>query len=165
MRLTKFLCGLTAMALTALAFPATAQVLQANPGYVANSMFDGVADLSNTSYTNATTTATILTGTGITVPATSFDPAKQLYTACFTADVTKATSTTGSITVAVGGVPIAASARYASSAAGRTSISGCYSWVRSSAAAQVVSLYAVSADTASFAVQNAQLRLERRIFN
>jgi hypothetical protein len=159
--------ALALAALTSFALPsiASAQVLQAGVNYIPNETFDGVANLSNTSYTNATTTPTILTGATLTIPATVFDYTKELYTACWTADVTKSTATTGSVGVAIGGTVIAASYRYSASSAGRNAIGGCYSWVRTAATAQVIALYAVSADTNSFAVQNAQIKVQRTIFN
>ena len=144
---------------------ATAQTIYPGVRYAPNEVFEGLSALSNTSYTNATTTATTLTGTDIIVPATSFDPAKRLLTACISADVTKSTGGTGQIGVAVDGVLQASSLRYSSSAAGRNTIAGCFSWVRTTANAFTVTLQGVSSDTNSFAVQNAQMILVQRSFN
>jgi hypothetical protein len=151
------LMGLLALAACAISAPATAQVIATNPGYIPNQAFEGVANLSNTAYTNATTTATILPGTALTVPATQFDPAGRLIQVCYSADVTKATSGTGAVGVAQDGVPIVASYRFSGFNGGRSVVANCYAFFRASQAATVISLYAVSSDTASFAVQNAQM--------
>lgn len=158
---------LAASALAMLAMPsaASAQTLYARAGYAPNELYEGSAALSNTSYTNATTTATILTGTDLIVPATNFDISKRLLTACWSADVTKSTATTGNIGVYVDGVVLTGSQRYSSSASARNTIGSCFSWVRTTASAFTVALYAVSADTNSFAVQNAQVILVQRQFN
>jgi hypothetical protein len=108
-----------------------------------------------TPYTNATTTPSIVTGMTVTLPATVRP--YQLQTICvrWSADATKATSTTGSIGIGFNTVVDATSYRFTSSAAGRNSINGSTCFARPSAAAIVVSLYGVSGDTAALTVNNA----------
>lgn len=131
-----------------------------NIDYVPNVRLDGINALTS-AYANATTTATDLVGTEVTLPATRADFTKQYIRVCWSADATKSTSTTGAVGVYVNGALQAASQRYIASAAGRGAIGGCFTVQRSSAVSQVVKLQGVSGDTASFAVTTAQISVER----
>jgi hypothetical protein len=159
MRLIRsFLALLTAISL--ITGPAMATVVVAGPGtaYAPNIFFVGANDLTS-AYTNATTSATDLTGTSIVVSATKKRYDLQYFQVCWTADATKSTSTTGSVGVYVNGALAAGSTRFIASAAGRGTIGGCYVVARSSAAAQTIALQGVSADTASFAVTTASIQV------
>lgn len=120
-----------------------------------------VVDLSTT-YTNATTTPTIISSasgtTAVSIPATLGDYAKQYFRICYSVDATKATGTTGSVLIFANAATIAASKRFLSSTLEGT-ISGCYTVARSSAAAQTISLYGVSADTSIFTVSAAYIEV------
>ena len=56
-------------------------------------------DDATAGYTNATTSYTDITGVSFSVPATLKQYSKQYIRVCYSADVTKATSTTGTIAV------------------------------------------------------------------
>lgn len=121
-----------------------------------------VLDLS-TAYTNATTTPTIIASasgtTAVTVPATLRNFALQYIRVCYSVDVTKATATTAAVQVFVNGAANADSKRYLSTGAGRGTISGCFSTVRTANTAQTVSLYGVSGDTNTMTVNAAYLEV------
>lgn len=154
----------TALAATfALAFaPATAADVVTAGSRNPTVLFSAV-DSSTADYTNATTSASDLTGVTITVPATRYSIAKQFYRACLYADVTKGTATSGTLTINVNGSDVAATARQIQSAAGRGSISVCHVAARPTASAFVVKVRGVSADTNTFTVHNSQFAVE--VFN
>lgn len=117
------------------------------------------ATAATAGYTNATTSYTDITGASVTVPATRGDPSLQYFRVCYWADVTKATSTTGTIQVVANGAAITASRRTVASAAGQTSVSECYTVARASAASSTIKLQAVSGDTATFTIANLQMEV------
>jgi hypothetical protein len=131
-----------------------------HPGaaYIPNNMVVCVAD-ATAGYTNATTSATDITGATCALPAYDGDYSKQYIEVCFNADVTKATATTGAIGVYVNGALVTASKRFTTSAAGQADLAGCYAAQRASGAAQTVKLQGVSGDTNTFTVSNAQMRV------
>lgn len=116
-------------------------------------------DAATAGYTNATTSYTAITGASVSVPATFGNYTNEYLRVCYWADVTKATSTTGTIQVNANGAAITASRRTVASAAGQTTLSNCYTVARASAAAQTVTLEAVSGDTATFTVANLQMEV------
>lgn len=108
-------------------------------------------------YSNATTSYTAIPGASVTIPVTNKAWAgKQFIEACYWADATKATSTTGTIQVVANGAAIPASRRSIASSAGQNNISLCYRVARASGLAQTVSLQGVSGDTAAFTIANLQ---------
>jgi hypothetical protein len=123
--------------------------------YIPNNMVVCVSD-ATAGYTNSTATPSDITGATCAVPAYDGDYSKQYIETCFNADVTKATATNGAIGVFVNGALVTASKRFATSAAGQSDLSGCYTVARSSGAAQTVKLQGVSADTNLFTVANCQ---------
>lgn len=108
-------------------------------------------------YSNSTVTPTDVTDLTVTLPATTVPIARQYIETCFSADVTKATSTSGSLTVNISGSDVAASARQVQSASGRTTMASCFTVARATAASVIVKLRGVSGDTALFTVHNAQM--------
>lgn len=119
------------------------------------------------SYTNSTTSATDIAAATITVPATrkalvgttaSPTGKSQYIKACYTADAGKATATTGTITLLIGGVSYAAAAR--TIGVTRASLTACAIVARSAATATIVKLQGVSGDTNAFTVYNAALTVE-----
>lgn len=116
-------------------------------------------DTATAGYTNATTSYTTVTGISFSVPATRYNYTTEYLRVCYWADVTKATSTTGTIQVNANGAAITASRRTVNFGAGQTALSNCYTVARASAAAQTVTLEAVSGDTATFTIANLQAEL------
>ena len=80
----------------------------------------------------------------------------------WSADVSKATATTGSCAIFVNGAIVANTERFSASAAGRNSIDGIIDVALTSAASQVVKLQCRSGDTNVFTVNNASLWVEER---
>lgn len=123
-------------------------------------------------YTNATTSATDIAAATVTVPSTRYpitgtsassSGVAQYVKACYTADATKATATTGTITLLVDGVSYAAAAR--SIGVMRGTLAACAYVARPVATALVVKLQGVSGDTNTFTVHNAQLSVEVLYFS
>lgn len=116
-----------------------------------------------TAYTNATTTATIIASasgtTAVTVPATLRDYSKQYLRVCWRVVASKATSTTGTIYPFINGAAYTTASQAVTTAATNGNLSGCATVARSSAAAQTVSLYGVSGDTAVFTVSDAYIEV------
>lgn len=170
MRLFKGFIGALALAGCALAaspaFAAPTVITGPGLAYPVNLHLVGTVtgDLA-TPYTNATTTPSIVTGMTVAVPAT-LRP-YQLQTLCvrWSADATKATSTTGSIGIGLNAAVDATSYRYTASSAGRNALNGSYCVARPSAAAITVSLYGVSADSGVFTVNNAFLEVWNVVTN
>lgn len=164
MRLFKHMIAGLALACSVLAstpLMAAAVVITA-PGlaFVPNTYWMGsVTGDFSTPYTNSTTTPSALTGMSVVIPATKRSFGLQYVCARWSVDATKATSTTGSVTLAVNGAADANSTRYTASSAGRNTISGAYCVLRTSAAAQTVALNGVSADTAALTVNAAYLEV------
>lgn len=165
MKLIRNFLTLAACAVMALATPAlAADVTVDGPGltFPVNQYLVQArrADLG-TNYSNATTTATIVASasgtTAVSVPATTFDYTKQHIRVCYGVQATKATSTTGSVSVFVNGAVLASSTRTIGVVS--APISSCTTIVRSSAAAQTVSLYGVSGDTAAFTISAAYIEV------
>lgn len=111
-------------------------------------------------YTNATTSASDITGATITVPATKYAIDKQYYRACYWADAGKGTATNGTVQLFVNGSQVSAADRQVQSSAGRGVISICYVGARPTASSFIVKLRGVSGDTNTFTVYNAQLQVE-----
>lgn len=108
-------------------------------------------------YSNSTVTPTDVTDLTVTLPATTVPIARQFIETCWAADVTKATSTSGSLTVNISGSDVTASARQVQFGSGRTTMANCFVAPRATAAAVIVKLRGVSGDTALFTVHNAQM--------
>lgn len=168
----KIVSLLLALALTAMPTLAAAADLtldgpaltQRNLGYAPNVHLVQTrsVDLS-TAYTNATTSATLIASasgtTAIALPATNRDYSKQYIRACWRAVGSKATSTTGTITLYANGGLIAATNQTITTASLNNNVSGCHTVARSSAAAQTIGLWGVSGDTAVFTVSAAYLEV------
>ncbi len=154
------LLALASVALCGPAFAAATVISGPGLGYAPNLYYYGsvVGDFS-TPYTNSTTTPTTLTAMSVSVPATKRPFALQYICARWSVDATKATATTGSVTLVVNGAADANTTRYTASGAGRNTISGQYCVQRSSAALQTVSLQGVSADTNALTVNAAYLEV------
>lgn len=141
--------------------------------YLPATTFFAVAD-ATANYTNATTTASDITGASITIPksskpltgnSTGASATASAIRVCYYADAGKATATTGTITVLVNGVSVAGAARTINTAAVRGSLSACYVVARPVATSLVVKLQGVSADTNTFTVYNAELSAEVLYFS
>lgn len=162
MRLNRIRGALCALALTissTFAGPALAtDIYNTNGAYFPNVQLVA-ATAATAGYTNATTSYTDITGASVAIPATRGDYSLQYIRVCYWADVTKATSTSGSIRVYANGAGITASVRTVTSAAGQTTLNLCYTVARSSAAAQTVKLQGVSGDTATFTIANLQMEV------
>lgn len=126
----------------------------------------GVVNVTS-NYTNATTSASDVTGLTITVPKTIYaDLGKQFYRACLNVDAAKATATNGTLTLSVNGSDVTNSARQIQSAAGRGTISFCYVGARPTASSFIVKVRGVSGDTNTFTVYaGGQLQVETFAFN
>jgi hypothetical protein len=95
-----------------------APVFTPGAAYIPNNMVVCIAD-ATAGYTNATTSATDITGATCALPAYDGDYSKQYIEVCFNADVTKATATTGAIGVYVNGALVTASKRFTTRRPGR----------------------------------------------
>lgn len=119
-------------------------------------IFESTVD-ATAGYTNATTSYTDIAGATVSVPATNKAwSGKQFIEACYWADATKATATTGTIQLYVNGAAVTGSRRTIASSAGQNNISLCYRVARADANAQTVKLQGVSGDTNTFTVANLQ---------
>lgn len=124
-----------------------------------NILFYQVVDSG--AYSNSTVTPSDVTGLTVTIPATKVPISRQFIRACVYAAASKATSTTGTLTVNVSGSDIAASARSIASAAGAGTITTCHVVPRATEAAVIVKMRGVSADAAAFTVTaGAQFHVE-----
>ena len=144
------------------AVPASAfTTIVATKGFGPNVSSYGVADVT-TNYTNATTSASDVTGLSVTVPKTTYAVlGNQFYRACVWADVAKGTATNGTLTINVNGSDVTASAKQVQSAAGRSVISFCHVGARPTANSFVVKVRGVSGDTNTFTVYaGSQLQVE-----
>lgn len=113
--------------------------------------FASTVDVTS-NYTNATTTASDVTGLSITVPAAYYSSAGNFYRVCYWADAVKATATSGTLTVNVNGSDVANTARQTQSSAGRQSVNNCYVAARPTDSSFIVKLRGVSADTNALTV-------------
>lgn len=146
------LSALALMAVTLLApYQASAQAIVATRSSPENPIANGTVGVS-ADYTNATVTASDVTGLSITLPATQYSIANQFYRACYSVDALKATATSGTLTLNVNGSDVAVTARFVQFAGGREGHSLCYTAARPTAAAFIVKLRGVSADTNVFTV-------------
>lgn len=142
-----------------IAAPLSAATVVAGAG-AENSLFVQTVD-ATANYTNATTTASDVTGLSVSVPARPWVAlGAQYYRACVYADAGKGTATNGTLTVNVNGADVAASARQIQSAAGRGIINVCFTGARPTASAFTVKVRGVSGDTNTFTVYNAQMKVE-----
>lgn len=157
--------GLAAFAILACSGPMMAQAQTVAP---TGTRFVGVASATNPGQTFATTSYADLTGATLSVTPRAFPnqteapgtPARATYIVVdWSADVTKATATTGICALYANGAVIAASERYISSAASRGTIGGTYTVANSLNAAQTVKLQCKSGDTNVFTVNNAIMSL------
>lgn len=157
--------GLACLALMLTSSPAFADgiAMSRNAGTVIQF---GTVD-ATASYTNATTSATDIAAATLTIPATtrpivgtqaSATGKAQYIRACYTADVGKATTATGTITLLISGVSYAAAARTID--VGRGTLQACAYVARATKAAVIVKLQGVSGDTAVLTVYNANLTVE-----
>ena len=158
MRLTTMIRGLCLAAVAALAMPFAAQAQVGPYTYSPNVRFVAM-DVNSATYNNSTTGYTDVTGVSVALPATTAPFANQLLRVCYSADVTKATSTTGTIAVYANGAVIAASARTVG--VGQWTMAACYIVARADGAAQTIKLQAKSGDTAQFTVTNVQMEVWR----
>lgn len=160
MKLFRSIVALASLACLSLASPAALAAPVASPGgtYIPNQMVVCIAD-ATAGYTNSTVTPSDITGASCALPATNDNFSLQFIEVCFNADVTKSTATTGAIGVFVNGALVANSKRFATSAAGQSDLSGCFTAQRSSGAAQTVKLQGVSGDTNLFTVSNVQFKV------
>lgn len=143
-----------ALALVAASFaapPLSATTVIASAAAQESTLAFGVVNVTS-DYTNATTSATDVTGLSITVPATNYAIGAQFYRVCWTLDTLKATATTGNIVANVNGSDVTGSARYTATGAGRVSNANCFVGARPTASAFVVKLRGVSADTNALTV-------------
>lgn len=120
---------------------------------------------ATTGQTFATTSYADLVGASITVvpvrdnsqvDAGVPNATDRLYVS-WSADVSKATATTGECAIYVNGAVVAKTARFAASAAGRATIGGNLYVQPTNGVSQAVKLQCRSADTNIFSVANAQL--------
>jgi hypothetical protein len=161
-KLIKSIAGFCILACASVGMAAT---VIPTTNYIPNMKLDTVVTATG-GYTNATVTPTVIPGTSFTLGATQGDYTRQYFRVCYTADVTKSTSTTGAISIYLNGVNSGSTMdRYVASSAGRNSIGGCFTIARPSASAQTIALYGTSGDTASFAVTNAVVEYWRVILN
>lgn len=145
----------------ALSAPVAATTIVATKGFGPNVSSYGVVDVT-TNYTNATTSASDVTGLTVTVPKTIYGVlGNQFYRACVYADAGKATATSGTLTINVNGSDVTASAKQVQSAAGRSTVSFCHVGARPTLNSFIVKVRGVSADTNVFTVYaGSQLTVE-----
>lgn len=120
-------------------------------------------------YTNATTTPSDIPGATVTVPLTKRPlvgnssggaaAVVQFYKVCYTADVTKATATSGSINLVVNAATVT-NAQRTSAVIGKNSLNGCWVGARPVATSFVIKLQGVSADSNTFTVTTAEMTVE-----
>lgn len=141
--------------------PVSATTIVSSKGFGPNVSSYGVADVT-TNYTNATTSASDVTGLTVTVPKTIYGVlGNQFYRACVYADAAKATGTSGTLTINVNGSDVTASAKQVQFGAGRSAVSFCHVGPRPTTSSFVVKVRGVSADTSVFTVYaGSQLSVE-----
>jgi len=151
--------------------PAFAQNTTSVQSSLRNERLVSSVDASAVPQNFATTSYADLTGASVTfipqvdptVPAYYGGPNRtDLIRAYFTADVTKATATTGNCALYVNGAILAKTARYIASAAGRGTLSFDYVVPNTSASSQTVKVQCQSADTNALTVTNANLVVMER---
>lgn len=168
--LSSFAAGLACLSLAFTSAPAMADnisMTRADPTVLQFGTVDATAN-----YTNATTSATDIAAATLTIPATtrpilgtsaSSSGVAQYIRACYTADAGKATATTGTITLLIGGVSYAAAAR--TIGVTRATLQACAYVARAAKTATIVKLQGVSGDTNTFTVYNANLTVEVLYFS
>lgn len=159
MRKTLLALGLTLAALCTAPLAMAQTTVVDTPTYAPNEKIVKIITMPATDYTNATTSPTDITGLTVTVPATTGDFSKQTFEVCYSAAASKATSTTGSISVLFSGTADATFTRAVTFGAANNSLSGCFYKARATASAVIIKLQGVSGDTAAFTVSEAQLRV------
>lgn len=145
----------------ALAGPASATHTIPTDPYNVDFRLEGVADATAAS-TFATTSLADLAGATVTMPSIGIrDFAGDYAYVCYTADVIKATATTGSLEVWINGAVVAKTLRTVDTAAKNTTIGGCWLLALSAGTSNVVKLQGKSGDTNTFTVNQAELTVFR----
>lgn len=125
-----------------------------------NLYLEGVVDATASS-TFATTSYADLPAATVTMPAVTYDNAGDYAYVCYSADVIKATTTTGTLAIWINGAVVAKTARTIDVAAKQGTMGGCFTLALTAQTANIVKLQGKSGDTATFTVNNAELTVWR----